>query len=230
MSTGDSLNQAEKDGLSINELCKTARDVLDQVQNHSPADADLLPLIRKMFELDTQAAQWRDTPQWSFKTLDRESVLGNDGLAALLPDTVQIHRDLWMIYEWNYHRTARIILHQQLLKCIDAALSQVHDTLHPELTTLRLASIAVAQDLANQVLSTVPQSFGDVDATGNLSIYHELFGSQAIGAYFLLWPIKIIKADDGVSTAQQKEAASAVFERIRDCTGMKSSLGSLSII
>lgn len=224
----DSFSHLEKDGLSINSLCHNARQTLSKIQNGTLSNQEILPLINRMIELDKEATKWRKTPQWTFKTIDRELILGNEGLAALLPPTIELHRDLWMIYEWNYNRAARITLHHQLLACIEAL--STDESLCALLQAQHKASVAIVQSLANEVLATVPQGFGDVDAAGNLAIYHELFGSQAIGGYFLLWPIKIIKGEKSYATKRQKEAAEAVFERIRDCTGMKTYLGSLSII
>lgn len=227
LSADDSFCHLERDGLSINNLCHMTRQTLSEIQNGIVSNQEIIPLVNKMIELDSEATNWRKTPQWSFKTIDRELVLGNEGLAALLPPTIELHRDIWMIYEWNYNRAARITLHHQLLACIEAISDELVSS---QLQGQHEASVAVVQRLANEVLATVPQSFGDVDASGNLAIYHELFGSQAVGGYFLLWPIKIIKGEKSYSSERQKEAAEAVFERIRDCTGMKTYLGSLSII
>lgn len=224
----DSFSHLEKDGLSINSLCHTARQTLSKIQNGTLSSQEIIPLINEIIELDNEATTWRKTPQWSFKTINRELILGNEGLAALLPPVIELHRDLWMVYEWNYNRAARINLHHQLLACIEGL--PADELVSTLLQTQHEASVAIVQSLANDVLATVPQSFGDVDAAGNLAIYHELFGSQAIGGYFLLWPIKIIKGEKSYSSPRQKEAAEAVFERIRDCTGMKTYLGSLSII
>ena len=224
----ESFSHLEKDGLSINSLCHTARQTLSQIQDGTFSSQEIIPLVNKMIELDKEAMAWRTTPQWSFKTVDRELILGNEGLAALLPPTIELHRDIWMIYEWNYNRAARITLHDQLLACIEAL--SADESVSALLQTQHEASVAIVQSLANNVLAPVPQSFGDIDSAGHLAIYHELFGSQAIGGYFLLWPIKIIKGEKSYSTPRQKAAAQAVFERIRDCTGMKTYLGSLSII
>ncbi|KAF4441697.1 hypothetical protein F53441_11957 [Fusarium austroafricanum] len=89
-------------------------------------------------------------------------------------------------------------------------------------------SIKNVQSLASEVLSTVPQSFGDIDHLGRCHSESKPARWQAIGAYLLLWPIKIIKTSDSSTTEAQKVDAQMVFDRIRECTGMKSSLGALS--
>jgi len=50
-----------------------------------------------------------------------------------------------------------------------------------------------------------------------------------LGGYFLLWPIRVIKATP-YATTEQTALAKNVFERIRYCTGMKSILGDASSI
>lgn len=187
-----------------------------------------MPIIQRMSALDHEATTWRKQDEWAFQTMDRRSVLGDTGLAALLPPRLEIHQDLWMAYEWNYHRAARIVLHHRLINCIKQVSNDVPNDIALELESQRLSSVAVVQQLSEQVLSTVPQSFGDVDSSGRVSMTKSI--SEAIGGYFLLWPIKIIKAETSAATQAQKEASDEVFERIRECTGMKENLGSLSII
>lgn len=225
----DSFSLAEKNALKISNICREANDLLDHIQDTSLSAQSLVPLIQRMSTLDHEATTWREESEWSFQTIDRQSALGDTGLAALLPQRLEIHQDLWMAYEWNYHRAARITLHHQLIHCIDQATASISEgTAILELQQQRFASVEIVQKLSEQVLSTVPQSFGDVDSSGRMSMVKSV--SEAIGGYFLLWPIKIIKGANSAATSAQKDASSAVFERIRECTGMKENLGSLSII
>lgn len=130
----------------------------------------------------------------------------------------------------SYLLSARITLLQRLVACIDAAEEspQANDIVLKQLQIQKAQSTTLIRLLADQVLATVPQSFGDLTLTGERSI--ELAGSRSIGAYFLLWPIKIMKAETTSTSPEQKQASALVFERIREYTGMKKNLGSLSII
>ena len=72
-----------------------------------------------MHELDQTAITWRQGSCWAYETIHR-SELGRDELAtSKFPEFIQLHPDVWIAYEWNYHRTARIILHEHLLECLD---------------------------------------------------------------------------------------------------------------
>lgn len=189
-----------------------------------------------MHTLDGETTKWRRRPEWSFKTIKTSDIVGYQRKNFHLPDFVQIHGDVWMAYEWNYHRTARILLHLQLLTCLTAIESDDAEFLEEETAEVmawRDTSTFIVRALAEEVLSTVAQTFGDVDNLGRSTA--GVYGAdaprcQAIGAYLMLWPAKIIKSEESVATAGQKKAARGVFERIRECTGMKRSLGSLSII
>jgi hypothetical protein len=196
----------------------------------------VIALVREMHRLDGEATRWRQRPEWSFTTVRVDSVEypGYLGEIEHLPDFVQIHGDVWMAYEWNYHRTARIVLHQQLLACLDAV-GPEGEFLHgqtAELIAWRETSTLVVRALADEVLSTVAQSFGHVDhlgrATGADGDADAPTTCQALGAYFMLWPVKIIQSKDGAATDVQKAAARGVYERIRECTGIKKSLSSPS--
>ena len=225
----------EKDSLEISTICQRAKQVLISLNAGNLSYTQLIELIDEMLCLDEASAQWRQRPEWSYKKLNRRDIEGDQEVVSQFPETVEIHPDVWMAYEWNYHRTGRIILHQQLLACIRKGLliptSQRPPDSETKLSAWEKSSVSTIHNLANGVLSSVPQSFGDVDHLGRcLSTRLDPPRCQAIGGYLLLWPMKIMKDPKGLSTQSQKEAAQVVFERIRESTGMKSNLGALSII
>ncbi|KAI1047510.1 hypothetical protein LB505_012404 [Fusarium chuoi] len=218
----------EKDGLAINQMCQQANQLLDSIDAGDTEAHHLLDLIDEMRRLDQEATHWRKKPEWNFQTRAREEVLENRESIFWLPESIQLHPDLWMAYEWNYHRTARIILHQKLVACLE----KVNTALPSDSRVVAriTESVRTVQSLAGEVLATVPQSFGDIDHLGRWHAGSKTARRQAVGAYLLLWPMKIIKSQSALTTGSQKEDAQRVFERIRECTGIKSSLGLLSEI
>ena len=119
-------------------------------------------------------------------------------------------------------------MHEHLLECLDRLHNMCNGdqvNLRPALCSFEETSINIIKGLADQVLATVPQSLGEIDFEGNL--LDDALGttsSKAVGGYFLLWPIKIVKSTRS-ATSEQRAAGEAVFERIRECTGMKTALG-----
>ncbi|KAH6982090.1 hypothetical protein BKA56DRAFT_672863 [Ilyonectria sp. MPI-CAGE-AT-0026] len=238
----DSLNEEmltvrlEKDALEISTICQKANEILRALSADTLDLQQFLDLFPQMARLDQKAVLQRYTPEWDFKTLQRTEILGDQEVISRFPEKIELHRDVWMAYEWNYHRTARIILHQRLLACLDKArsipTSQQHSFGSEDMIKDgEEASLLHIKTLADEILATVPQSFGEIDHLGRcLPDLSKPPRCQAIGAYLLLWPIKIIKDPKGMTTPSQKAAAQRVFERIRDCTGMKSNLGALSVI
>lgn len=226
----------EKDALEISTICQKANEILRALSADTLDLQQFLDLFPQMTRLDQKAVLQRCTPEWDFKTLRRTEILGDQEVIRRFPEKIQLHRDVWMAYEWNYHRTARIILHQKLLACLDKArsipTSQQHSFGSEDMIRDgEEASLFHIKTLADEILATVPQSFGEIDHLGRcLPDLSKPPRCQAIGAYLLLWPIKIIKDPKGMTTPSQKAAAQRVFERIRDCTGMKSNLGALSVI
>lgn len=223
----------EKDGLKVSELCQKANKLLNSLNGDELCYSKLVSMAEEMLQLDREATQWREKPEWSFRTLQKSELKGVEGLASRLPDIAELHPDIWMAYEWNYHRTARIILHQQLLACLRQASSMATAQL-PLDSTKNLSdwnnkSMSTIQALTEGILASVPQTLGDVNAVG-CCLPPDAARCQAVGAYLLLWPIKIVKGPQSMATESQKEAAEEIFERIRECTGMKSALGTLSII
>ncbi|KAF4339396.1 negative acting factor [Fusarium beomiforme] len=217
----------EKDGLAVNQICQQANDLLSHIDDENIQTCQLLDLVNEMLRLDQDATHWRKKPEWDFQTRSRDEILGNNEPEFWLPGTIQLHPDLWMAYEWNYHRTARIILHQKLIACLDRVDAATPSG--PRVGT-RMESVVTVQSLASEILSTVPQSFGDIDHLGRWHPGSKTARWQAVGAYLLLWPIKIIKDQSAFTTNSQKTDAQRVFDRIRECTGMKSNLGALSEI
>ena len=219
----------EMDSLNISKICQRANTLLASLSNDELSDDQLHDLVEEMLRFDDEAVQWRQKPEWSFRTVRKTELKGDKDLISRLPETVELHADIWMAYEWNYHRTARIILHQKLLACIQQALSMTPFGSKKQLLSWEQSSLSITCTLAEQVLASVPQSMGDVNALGHC-LPANATQVQAVGAYFLLWPIKIIKGPQSMATQSQRDTAAEVFERIRSYTGMRSTLGTLSMI
>lgn len=230
-----SFVQLEKGALDISKVCDNAQQVLRKLTSSTSPWEEVMQLVCEMHSIDQANCQWRQRPEWSFKTLSREEISTEPSATCHLPERVEIHRDLWMAYEWNYHRTSRIILHQQLIECLYQASTGSAELptsfSEDEVTTWAEASMSTIRVLIDEVLSTVPQSLGDVDCLGQyIGGRSDAPRCQAIGAYLILWPIRVIKGPTSRATEPQRLRADDVFERIRECTGMKSHLGTLSSI
>ncbi|PMD47728.1 hypothetical protein L207DRAFT_416517 [Hyaloscypha variabilis F] len=223
----------EKNMNAISDTCKRARMLLDLINAGGSPASTIVGMIQELHSLDQSAVTWRQTSEWSFKTLRVSDRPDLEPAACGITDRIQLHADIWMAYEWNYHRAARITFLEQLLKCSTAALKTRDLNLVDEntLTDTIARCSSTIQWLADEVLSTVPQCLGDVDAMGRAhSIEDGPPRCRAIGGYLLLWPIRISKPQDSATTSAQKERAWRDFERIRDYTGMKATLGDKSII
>ena len=232
----DSLNEElpyvriEKDNFQINKICARARSLLRSLDNLEGDLNRILDTIKEMHELDRIATTWRKGPEWAYREIHYSSMDQDWSKFPGFPAYVQLHHDVWIAYEWNYHRTGRMIMHEHLMACL-SRLQESHSGINPlELASTEQASLAIIWSLANEILSTVPQSLGDIDHQGKFNQNPSNAPKvRSVGAYFLLWPIKMIK---GLKhpTAEQKRIAQAVFERIREYTGMKSTLGERSNI
>ena len=183
-----------------------------------------------MHELDQIATTWRKGPEWAYREIHYSDMNQDWTKFPNFPAYLQLHHDVWIAYEWNYHRTARMIMHEHLLECLSRLQNSQSGISPLELASTEQASLVIIRTLANEILSTVPQSLGDIDHQGNLTESSSSTPkARGLGAYFLLWPIKMIKALKHPTT-EQKRVAQAVFERIREYTGMKSTLGERSNI
>jgi hypothetical protein len=223
----------EKNADAISDTCKRARMLLDLINVGGLPASTIVDMIKELHSLDQSAVSWRQTSEWSFKNLTVSERPDLEPAARGITDTIQLHPDIWMAYEWNYHRAARMTFLEQLLKCSKATLEtlDLHKVEEQTLTDTIAECTSTIQWLVDEVLSTVPQFFGDVDHMGWA---HDVKDGpprcRAIGGYLLLWPIRISKSQPFATTPEQKERAWRVFERIRDYTGMKATLGDKSII
>lgn len=223
----------EKSTHDIGETCKRAQALLDLIDLGGLVTSAILDTVKELRALDQEAVTWRQTSQWcftSFTVSDRPDLLA---ATMGITDTIQLHSDVWMAYEWNYHRTARIIFLQQVFECSEAAfrMPELEDSGKQVLRNTMSDCASTIQKLADEVFATTPQVFGLINHMGQLQ--GEDSGParcRAVGGYLLLWPVRIIKGERFVTTPAQKERAWRVFEKIRDYTGMKDLLGDKSII
>lgn len=223
----------ENHNSQIHKICERARTLLDSIDDTNLHPEATVSSIREICEHDRATTSWRRGPNWAYKTINRSSITQDELQACRFPLSLQLHKDIWVAYEWNYHQTGRIILHRHLLESINRLQNSHRYTpaaFSSEITSMKQASLDIIQTLVDEVLSTVPQSLGDIDQDGK--ILEDSKGAplrKGIGGYFLLWLIKIIKSLEH-ARHEQRNAAQAVFERIRECTGMKATLGGLSSI
>lgn len=231
----DSLNgelpdvRIEKNNHQISKTCDKARKVLKKINSDEHSVDQILEMMGEMHEVDQVSLSWRAGPEWSYKTIHRSEIL--DPNIPSLPDLIQLHQDVWIAYEWNYYRTGRIILHKHLLQCLDrleTLCSGSSSDVLDNILSYKEISLVVIRSMIDEVLSTVPQSLGDIDHEGRvLGSARRISICTGIGGYFLLWPIRTIKSLP-LATTEQTLFAKKVFERIRDCTGMKTALGDAS--
>ncbi|EHK44755.1 hypothetical protein TRIATDRAFT_318350 [Trichoderma atroviride IMI 206040] len=223
----------EKNTNNILETCKRARTLLDLVTAGGIPASTIVDMIKELHSSDLEAVSWRQTSQWSFTSIAVSERPDLSSAAHGITETIQLHPDVWMAYEWNYHRTARIIFLQQLLQCSKAALEapDLKEVDRQMLNNTIAECISTIQWLADEFLATVPQSLGDVNHMGWLHDSND--GPprcRAIGGYLLLWPTRTVKAQTSATSVDQKARAQRVYEKIRECTGMKDLLGDKSII
>ena len=229
-SLNDSLPEVkiEKHNHQISKLCERARELFKKIDETNLPLEETVQIVKEISALDQASTTWRHGPAWTYKTFPRSQLTQNEELLSKWPENVQLHRDVWIAYEWNYYRVGRIIMHEHILQCLDRLHSMFNGdqaSLRPVICSFEETSISIIKGLIDEILSTVPQSLGEVDQDGNL--LDNLPGTKsvkAIGGYFLLWPIKFTKSTRS-ATSHQRMAARDVFERIRECTGMKTALG-----
>lgn len=223
----------EKDNHKISKVRARGRELLQRLNEGGACSNEIVDMVKETHDLDQTATTWRAGPDWAYKIIHRSQIAHCGDIAFQLPEFVQLHRDVWIAYEWNYHRTARILLHENLLNCLDrldTIYSEKQEVIPVDSASLRETSVSTIQYLVDEVISTVPQMLGDIDNEGK--IMSDELGRKictGIGGYFLLWPIRVIKSSK-YALQDQIETAQTVFERVRECTGMKSVLGEASSV
>ena len=238
----DPSTQAARTTLEISKTCARARELLQQTKNTTLDEAVVLQMVKELYSLDEAATTWRNLSGWTYQEVLTSEVRQNSPKVCFYTESVELHPDIWIAYEWDYHRTARILLHDHLLRCLDRLVhgvqrprSKISDEILGQAPMLRKTSEEIIDKLGNQILSTVPQMLGDIDRNGQTALTDAAPDSQTIrltrgiGGYFLLWPMKILKSNHRVHS-EKREAAARVFQRIRQCTGMEVVMGERSNI
>ncbi|KAI1266415.1 hypothetical protein F5Y18DRAFT_416299 [Xylariaceae sp. FL1019] len=222
--------RGEKDNYQIIKTCSRARQILIDFENERLESGQVLEMVNEMHRLDRSTTTWRNSTNWAYQTRPRGNLFDRADSLEYFPDYVQIHPDVWIAYEWNYHRTARVILHEQLLGILDrlSPTTGVDALTLAALQALKDTSTTLIQSLTDEILSTVPQMLGIIDHNGeSLSDSRTVTLCQGVGGYLLLWPIRVIKETKSAQP-KQKAAAQSIFERIRENTRMKDVLGDMS--
>ncbi|KAI0161841.1 hypothetical protein GGR52DRAFT_586104 [Hypoxylon sp. FL1284] len=223
----------EKDAARIGQTCQRARNLQEALVNGNSSTSEVLNMVHEPVQLDKEVVSWWEKREWSYKTLNVSDLPEFDVSVRPLTKTIQLHGDLWMAYEWNYHRAARLIAYQQLVRCLATTIEKANSG-DPATESMRILVEQFTDTirmLAEEVLSTVPQSFGDIDHLGH--VHNHRTGPprcRGIGGYLLLWPIRIIKSEECSTTEEQQRSGQIVLDRIREYTGMKLHLGSLSSV
>jgi hypothetical protein len=231
----DSLNdelpevQVERANHEVVKICDRAKQLLGKLSGPGASTEEVLSLIREIHQLDQTGTRWRTGPNWNYRNISRLSLPQDDPVVATLPHYMQLHTDVWIAYEFNYNRTARIMMHTRFMEIVAAVGSIDQPEVKAEVDILKAKSRSVIQDMADEILATAPQSLGDIDKDGRIIHEEPTFSARGIGAYFLLWPAKTVKYNKYI-TVEQQQFATKVIERIRDVTGMKETLGELSTI
>ncbi|KAI0150371.1 hypothetical protein GGR57DRAFT_194099 [Xylariaceae sp. FL1272] len=90
----------EKDAMRINKICKRVR----SFQNASNIDENvstLLEMTNELLTLDREVSGWRQSARWAYTNVDTAELAPFDSSHIPLTKTIEIHRDIWLIYEWN---------------------------------------------------------------------------------------------------------------------------------
>ncbi|KAI1497484.1 hypothetical protein F5X99DRAFT_421333 [Biscogniauxia marginata] len=178
----------EKDAFHVSRTCDRARALQRALDNDELPVAEMLGLHA-----------------WAFKTLAAHDLPSYKHSIQSFTDTIQLHTDLWMAYEWNYHGTARMIAHEQILKCLNTALVSLNldNATIDTLCALSQDSTSIIHTLADEILSTMSQYLGDIDHLGRpREVQSGPLRCRGIREYLWLRPIK--------------QKSQTVFERIQE--------------
>jgi hypothetical protein len=140
--------------------------LLNTIDNNDLPVDKIIKMVKELRELDQASTNWRHGPGWTYKTLPHSEVFKNGAVLYNIPEFVQLHPDVWVAYEWNYHRTARIVLHEHLLECLsqfEDLSTDYSETFSASVHSLMDMDIGIIKTLVDEILSTVPQSLGDID-------------------------------------------------------------------
>ncbi|RHZ65256.1 hypothetical protein CDV55_107141 [Aspergillus turcosus] len=141
--------------------------------------------------------------QWHFRTmaLDEPSEL-------VLGSSYHVYPDVWVAAIWNKLRTCRLLLHQEICAQLSDILATTPEQYSALDASCYQSSFEVMQNLALQVLATVPQfcglvsmPSGDLLQTGK-DVFRDRSASgipTVAGLYLLFWPLltagRIVKSD-----------------------------------
>ncbi|KAI9166461.1 alfa-L-rhamnosidase [Paramyrothecium foliicola] len=112
----------ERSTQDFKHTCKRAQELLEMIETERQPTSTIVDMVQELHSLDQEAVSWRQSSPWSFTNLSMSERPDLQALGQGIGETIQLHPDVWMAYEWNYHRAARILFLQKLLCCANTAI------------------------------------------------------------------------------------------------------------
>ncbi|MCJ1225946.1 hypothetical protein MMC12_002595 [Toensbergia leucococca] len=180
-----------------------AKRVLKGPKNEQTA-GQISDLLHKAMMLDSQIAGWSSTVPvpWIYTPVGRvEGDLENPENAEAYPGPIDGYCDIWVSTVWNNYRGCRIFVQAIALSCVKRLVPECKESIEYHRAAITL------QQLVSGICASVPYNMGyrpSMQQDPNTVFRHDaklpdcIFNSadsdnaaQALGGYFLLWPLWI---------------------------------------
>lgn len=193
-----------------------------------PTDkAKILQLMQSSEALDLEYDGWSESLPQSWKFQEIQPLIRDQTRPTLVhPSSTSIHiyQDVWFAATRNYYRMGVIILHETLLQCarrLKITDWSVKDGLEKQHDASNIASSKrIIHNLKAEIGASISYCVGELDSRG---ISSPNMAGKAVGAYFMLWPLRHI-CNCEHSTAEQARDAGRALEYIGRVLGIKRAL------
>jgi len=162
-------------------------------------------LLRGFTVLEKDLCNWNKA---ALISMSYERLRSEDHATSIKHDN---YSGFWTLSIWNKHRATRILLHQLLLELFRAMeeAQKLGDSGLYSINQQELASQAIIQEMAGDILSSAPFALGEMSVP-----------PKSVGGYFLVWSLQTILRCPFTSHKQHHEAR-AVLERVGRQCGIK---------
>ena len=208
-------------------LLASAKDILQLFNLDADTTRSLSEVIAQGKQLDHRLEQWSINVEdkYKYKIIQPlHHLLFDAPVSSQVLSSIHIYSSSSMAHLWNIHRGARLLLLQCIRRCIMRKTD--YETSHlvvPSPKDHDSKIIEQISGLIDDTCASVPYLLGEVDQGGNLQLTRT---HRALGAYFLLWPLRAILWQESITPAQ-KTWITKRLEYIKNLCGLQAAMHNL---
>ena len=206
--------------LDVGRFSKAASSLLSSFSHaQSNLEAAFLAVIQEAHELDSLVVDWHVSggSRWDYRTTSLASSSGQQ-------TTADYYSDVSIAKVWNQYRSARILLHEIIVKVTQQLQESGSTRERDSLAAIRYDSLLIVESMLTGICNSIPFNLQKIDPMGRQCSSQS---QRVLGGCALIWPLETVLRCR-LSHADHWNRASQAFNEIGHIVGIRQALVSLA--